>query len=154
MTLLRRSALLWLFMFWQGGFLFYRVVVVTVGSAELGSDFALRLITRRVTDWLNLTGVLVLLAWTWDLQSERTAWLSWRWGVWAYLMLTLAALAWLHVRMEALVDADHRVPFDDGVFHHLRRWYLRISTAQWLGSVVFVVLTLANWRAVDRTCNI
>jgi len=150
MTLFRRVFLLWLFMFWQGGFLFYGAVVVTVGSDELGSDFAQGMITRRVTDWLNLTGVVVLMAWTWDLFAERDVCLKNRWTLWTLLMLTIAALAWLHLRMEALIDAEHRVLLDEGAFRHLHRWYLRISTGQWIGSVAFTAMTLANWRAIDQ----
>jgi hypothetical protein len=137
-------------MFWQGGFLFYGAVVVTVGSDELGSDFAQGLITRRVTDWLNFTGLVVLLAWTWDLIAEPDRWRRCRWGAWTFLMLTLVGLAWLHLRMEALIDADHHLLLDGGAFHHLHRWYLRISTAQVVGSIALTALTLANWRAIDH----
>ena len=40
MKMFRRVFLWWLFMFWQGGFLFYGAVVVTIGTEVQGSDFA------------------------------------------------------------------------------------------------------------------
>ncbi|MBI2804567.1 MAG: hypothetical protein HYX68_06235 [Planctomycetes bacterium] len=150
MTVFRRVVLLWLLMFWQGGFLFYGGVVVTIGSDELGSDFAQGLITRRVTDWLNLAGLIVLLAWTWDLLAERDFRLLLRWGTWLFLLGSLAWLACLHLRMETLIDTHQRQLLDDGAFRHLHRWYLRVSAAQGAGAVAFVVWTLQNWRAADR----
>jgi hypothetical protein len=146
MCVFRRTLLLWLFMFWQGGFLFYGAVVVTIGSDVLGSDFAQGLITRRVALAINLTGLAVLLAWIGDLVAERQSRLRRRWGVWIFLLVTLAVLDWLHPQMDALIDAHHRGLVDHGAFHHLHRWYLRVSTLQWLASVVFIFWTLQNWN--------
>jgi hypothetical protein len=150
MCVLRRLLLLWIFMFWQGGFLFYGAIVVSIGSDVLGNDFAQGLITRRVAVALNVTGLAVLLAWIWDLVSERETRLKRRWATWAFLMVTVAALAWLHPQMDALIDADHDKLRDGSLFRHLHRWYLRVSTAQWLASIAFTLWTLQNWRATDR----
>src|ERR1700722_8389628 len=150
MTILRRLLLLWLFMFWQGGFLFYAAVVVAVGSDVLGGDFAQGLITRHVTSWLNLIGLIVLLAWIGDLAVERGSRLKRRWAVWCFLLLCLAALAWLHPRLDALIDVDHDRVLSRTEFRFWHRWYLHISTVQWLGSIVFTFLTLQKWRAADR----
>jgi hypothetical protein len=149
LTIFRRALLLWLFLFWQGGFLFYGAVVVTIGSDVLGSDFAQGLITRRVAIALNITGFVVLLAWIWDLVAEGTIYGRRRWAVWIFLMLTLAVLTWLHPRMDELIDANRQALVDGGRFRHLHRWYLRTCTAQWIGSLVFTVWTLQAWRASD-----
>src|SRR5262249_27787376 len=106
LTIWRRLILLWLFMFWQGGFVFYGAVVVTIGSEVLGGDFAQGLITRHVAVAINLTGLIVLLAWIWDLLAERGSHVRRRWAVWGFLLLTLAVLFWLHPQMDALIDAD------------------------------------------------
>lgn len=150
LTIFRRVFLLWLLMFWQGGFLFYGAAVVSIGSDVLGSDFAQGLITRRVAVALNLTGLAVLLAWTWDLAAERQTRVKGRWAIWAFLMLTLAVLGWLHPQMNGLIDADRERLLDSGEFRHLHRWYLRVCTAQWIGSVAYTILTLQNWRATDQ----
>jgi hypothetical protein len=149
MCILRRFLLLWLFMFWQGGFVFYAAVVVTVG-ATIHGDFAQGLITRQVALALNVTGFLVLLTWTADLLAERTSRVKRRFGAWLFLLLTVAALAWLHPQMAALIDTEQRTLVDGDRFHHLHRWYLRTSTAQWLASLAFTLWTLQNWREADR----
>jgi hypothetical protein len=153
MTIARRTILLWLLMFWQGGFLFYGAVVITVGSDVLDSDFAQGMITRRVTAWINLTGLLALLAWTWDLFTEPQTRFLRRWAAWIFLVATLAWLAWLHPRMAALIDAEQARLIDDGAFRHLHRWYLRVSTAQIVACVAFTIWTLQNWRASDQKCE-
>jgi hypothetical protein len=150
MTMFRRVLLLWLFMFWQGGFLFYGAVVVTVGAGVLGSDFDQGQITRIVTQYLNLTGLVVLLAWTWDLIAERTALWKRRIAAWLFLLLGLAVLAWLHPRMADYIDVDNHRFLDRAAFRHLHRWYLRVSTVQWLAAIVFTFWTLQSWRATDR----
>jgi hypothetical protein len=150
MTILRRTLLLWLFMLWQGGFLFYGAVVVTVGADVLGTDFDQGLITRIVTQYLNLIGLIVLLAWIWDLAADRQTRWKRRAAAWLFLVLTLAALAWLHPRMDAHIDVAGQQLLERSAFRHLHRWYLRISTVQWLAAVVFSFWTLQNWRAADR----
>ena len=150
MKMFRRVLLWWLLMFWQGGFLFYGAVVVTIGTDVQGSDFAQGLITRRVAVAINITGLVVVLAWTWDLIAERDTRLRLRWSAWTFLLATLAVLAWLHPQMNELIDAEHHKLLDGAWFHHLHRWYLRISTAQWIASVAFTVWTLQNWRDADR----
>jgi hypothetical protein len=150
MCVLRRVLLLWLFMFWQGGFLFYGAIVVTVGSEVLGNDFAQGLITRRVTDRLNLVGALVLMAWIGDLVVEPRYCRKWRWAAWLFLLITLGGLAWLHQQMEEHIDLEHSRLIERDAFHHLHRWYLRISTVQWIGSVALTCWTLQNWHEADR----
>src|ERR1043165_4509714 len=139
MTIFRRVLLLWLFMVWQGGFVFYGAVVVTVGTEVLGSAREQGFITRIVAMAMNLTGLCVLLAWLWDLLAERTSRLKRRWATWLLLMLTLPALAVLHVRMDAHLDPDTHQLHHRRDFRQLHRWYLRISTMQWVLSVVFTI---------------
>jgi len=150
MVILRRVLLLWLFMFWQGGFLFYGAIVVTIGSEVLESDFKQGLITRRVAIAMNVTGAIVLFAWIWDLIAETKTRRKRRWAIWLLLVLSVAWLAWLHPQMNTLIDAENRVLLERDYFRHLHRWYLRIATAQWVACVVFTVWTLQNWRAADR----
>lgn len=149
MTILRRTLLLWLFMFWQGGFVFYGAVVVTIGAEELG-DRAQGFITRHVAFALNVTGFLVLLAWLADLCMERSRFLWIRWVAWAFLLATLCILGPMQASMASLMDeSTHRLT-DHDFFGALHRWYLRISTFQWLAAVAFTYFTLQSWSSTDR----
>ncbi len=152
-TILRRTLLLWFFMFWQGGFFFYAAVVVKVGT-DLNGEFAQGLITREVTIWLNLAGLLTLLAWIGDLVAECKTLRKSRWALWIFMLLALGCLAWLHPRMDALIDTDFDTPLQRADFRQMHRAYLYISTAQWLASIVFTFCTLQNWRAADRATSL
>jgi hypothetical protein len=151
----RRLLFLLLLMFWQGGFTFYAAVVVPIGTDVLGSSLHQGMITRQVTQWLNIAGAVALAAWALDLALEPAANAvrqRLRWALWLLLVVLLGALAWLHPRMDALLDLDpdnFRV-VDHGVFHNLHRWYLWLGTAQWAGSIVLTFSTLRAWRNSDR----
>lgn len=150
MVILRRTLLLWLFMFWQGGFLFYGAIVVTIGSEVLASDFRQGMITRRVAVALNVTGAIVLFAWLWDLLIEQKSHRRRRWASWGFLALTVATLFWLHPQMDALIDLENRRLLDYEEFRSLHRWYLRISTIQSVIAIAFSVWTLKAWGMADR----
>jgi len=150
MTIFRRLLLLWLFMFWQGGFMFYGTVVVPISTDVVGSAREQGFITRLVVVALNITNAVVLIAWIWDLIAERQTNLKRRWAMWAFLVTMLAVLAGLHWEMNALMDVDNQRLVDRAAFRHMHRWYLRLSTVQWAASILFTYWTLQNWRATDR----
>src|SRR5947209_17239059 len=81
MVVVRRLLLLWLLMFWLGGFTFYAGVVVPIGTEVLESSLAQGWITRRVTTWLNVAAAVTLAAWAWDLAAGPAPaprqWLRW-----------------------------------------------------------------------------
>lgn len=147
MSVFRRLVLLWLLMFWQGGFMFYGGVVIAVGADVLGGNFEQGLITRHVTDWLNLSGAIVLAVWIIDLVAERRYCLKRRWTAWAIMVATLAALALLHPVMEKHIGTNHLIQRE--IFNGLHAWYLRMSTVQWLAAIAFTYWTLQNWRKSD-----
>jgi hypothetical protein len=107
------------------------------------------MITRHVTDALNLSGLIVLLAWTWDLAAERRTRVKRRWLLWLFMLATMAALAWLHLYMDALIDMENYRLHDRPAFRDLHRWYLRVISAQWIASIAFTIATLKNWRDTD-----
>jgi hypothetical protein len=149
MVLIRRFLLLWLLMFWLGGFTFYAAVVVPIGTEKLGSPLHQARITQPVTNWLNLAGAIALAAWAWDLSlMRRHRW--WRWLLWLALVLLLAALIALHPWMDALLDLANGEVYDLPTFTVLHRVYLWISTVQWGGAIVLSYATLRGWRDADR----
>lgn len=59
-----RLLAVWTLAFWLGGFTFYSAVVIPVLHDQLGSPLATGLVTRRVTDALNILGVVtIILGW-------------------------------------------------------------------------------------------
>jgi ABC-type xylose transport system permease subunit len=151
-VLLRRFLVLMGLLFWQGGFLFYVSVVVPIGQQELGAS-AQGFLTRQVTQIMNLAGVVALVPLTWDVAASREA-SSLRRGLRAAaclaLLLSLVALFALHARLDQLLDLDQYRVLDRARFRSGHRWYLWISTVQWLCSLVYLGLALPAWREEDR----
>lgn len=118
---------------WVGGFMLYGGVVIPILHEDLDSLEA-GAITRRVTDWLNLLGLVALTLAACDLylargerQRRSTPLVVGAWGVSA---VTLAALLGLHRVMDHHLDVGTMTGF-----YPLHRYYLRLSTAQWLANL-------------------
>ena len=151
MSIVRRFFVIQALMLWQGGFLFYAVVVVPTGTEVLGS-FAQGRVTRHVTESMNLIGVVTLAILAWDqLQGPRTCRKS-RWFLWTFFALSLAVLFWLHHQVERHVDfaADGRI-VDYPAFYFWHRVYLYVITAQWTIGLVYVAIMLRAWNAAKST---
>ena len=153
MTTFRRFCLLQSLMLWQGGFLFYTAVVVPVGTRVLGSAAAQGVITARVTDWLNLAGVIGLFAFAWDLnytrdRSERRT--AARWWCWAALLVCQWLLFFTHQLLDAFMDPDRTRVVNRPLFYPVHRVYLWASTVQWAVGLILAALTLGAWRAEDH----
>jgi hypothetical protein len=149
-TIARRFVVLAALLFWQGGFTFYAAVVVPVGRATIGS-VPQSTVTRRVTNYLNLSGVIALAPLAWDIlatrdESRRT----WRWTMWLGMAATMIALLWLHTRLDALMDPNTGGVQNGEAFDWQHRLYLWICTLQWALAGVYGVLSLAAWRRADR----
>lgn len=143
MTALRRFLVFQAFLLWQGGFLFYAAVVVPAGTGVLGSPAAQGTITARVTDWLNVCGVVGLAVAAWDLaatrdpSARRTAA---RWWCWAIALVCQYLLLYFHLLLDAFMDPDRVRIVIRPPFRPVHRAYLWASTVQWA-----VCLGLAWW---------
>ncbi len=133
--------------------MFYGAVVVPVGSGILQSHTTQGFVTRSVTNFLNLAGVLAVGVWLLELmmtRESRTTFARLRWLGWGLIVTTLCLQGWLHLELDAeLVPELHQV-LDRPRFQSLHSWYLIVSTVQWALALVLLVLTLNNWQANDR----
>jgi hypothetical protein len=152
MTVFRRFLVIQALMLWQGGFLFYAAVVVPIGTDVLGSSLAQGRITRLVTNWLNLFGLVAVAIFAWEFleapaASKRVR--RWLWGMWLIFAGGLGALFLIHIRLEGLVDFNEETIEDLTLFHLWHRTYLWISTIQWVAGLLFTALLMSSWRRSD-----
>ena len=151
MTTLYRLIFLVALMFWQGGFMFYGSVVITVGAQVLGSEMEQGFVTQSVTNYLNIAGAVCLTIWGILLWRDETSWPGWT--LWLILLLSLAALVMLHGRMDQRLEFDLHSVTGQG-FYSLHRVYLTISTGQWMAGLTLLGLTLHRWSLADRRCRL
>lgn len=141
-----RKWLVWqALLFWQGGFFFYSAVVVPTGTDVLGS-FPQGQVTRVVTEWMNLIGILTLLLLAWDQLARRAPKRinKLRWVLWAIMALSLVALFVLHPIIGRYVDtAEDQIIPDFDHFYAWHRVYLFAATVIWLASLLWTFLEVA-----------
>ena len=145
-----RLLALWSLAFWIGGFTFYSAVVIPVLHAQLGSALETGLVTQRVTDLLNLLGLVASgLGWI-RTAIERPkgghGHVAWNGSILllAINTLCLGALVLLHQRLDGRLLSGQM----EG-FYPLHRAYLRVSTLQWLASMVL----LSVWAGSRGPCR-
>ena len=137
--------------FWLGGFTFYAGVAVPMGVEVLGGHRAFGFVTERVTNWLNVAGVIALLIFACNTL------LSWRTNsklLRRAMLITLIVMAlieieliWLHPVMDGLmVFHPRRDIIDDDKFELLHHIYLISTTVQWFMGMIHVWCTCAMWR--------
>jgi hypothetical protein len=151
MVPVRRFVVLAALFFWQGGFTFYAAVVVPVAQLQLG-DRRQGFITRKVTNYLNLSGAIALAPLAWDVLAGRDS-VRWRrrarGALWLVLALTLAALYWEHGWLDDLLIPKGGIVTDPELFHPRHRVYLWTSTVQWAAALGYLALTLRAWQVED-----
>ena len=150
--LLRRFLVFAVLMFWQGGFVFYAGVVVPVAMSVLRPPSAQSFVTMAVTRYLNFAGIaaLALLALDVFLTRDLSARRSIRWTLWGIMAAALAVLFWLHPRLAALMDPAEQIILDKEALYPIHRYYLLVSTGQWLCATIFIFLMLRSWQEEDR----
>src|SRR6516162_2659385 len=121
----RRCLVIIALMFWQGGFTFYSGVVVPLGQETFG-PVDQGFLTRQVTNYLNLSGLIAIpiLGWEVCLSRDPSRWRRrLRWGLLILTASLLVALIWLHVRMDTLLDVENMQLLDRRLFRINHRIY-------------------------------
>ena len=155
---IRRLLAVLLLAVWWGGFTFYALVVVPTGHSVLRSKVRQGFITQQVTNQLNVLGAVTLALLLWQCAATRRetdspAWFRTAAISWVVLAVTLALLFWLHPRLDALLDAEHRSVIDDTKFYALHRIYLVVATVQWLAGVVHLASLVRGPRGHNGRRN-
>jgi hypothetical protein len=143
-----RSIALLAYAVWVGGFTFYGAVVLwvihdTYGSLEAGQ------ITQKVTDWMNLIGVVTLPVWWYIAWLERRATPK----LARYLLIGLLAIS---TGLLAFLFVDHQIldrrleTYGLTGFYAYHSVYLNASTAQWAANLLLIPVVLRLWQA-DRS---
>ena len=148
MTAARRFLVVQALMLWQGGFLFYTTAVVPAGTQALGSSAAQGAITARVTDALNVTGVVALGLMCWDLALTRdpnTRRTAARWWCWAIALLCQYLLFVLHQLLDYFMDPGRMHVVIVPPFYTVHRMYLWVSTVMWVACLLLTWWTLRAW---------
>jgi hypothetical protein len=149
----RRFLVVFALMVWLGGFTVYGAVVVPIGRNVLGPHSQQTIITRQVTNYLNLIGGVALLPLLWETAAGRdpsTRRRRRRWAAWGGLALTLVLLAGLHVYLDQLLGgAESTDAADHDAFGLAHRAYLIVGTVQWVCGLLYLGLSLSGWRAED-----
>ena len=151
--ILRRYLLILALALWLGGFTFYSSFVIPAAHDVIGDEFQNGLVTRSVTIWLNRIGVVAIGLMLWDTLA------SCRKGYRRYSALALVAclvatashvgLFIVHPRLDSLINVDSEQIADPASFRLLHQTYERISSTQWVACLVFVCVSLLNWRWID-----
>jgi FtsH-binding integral membrane protein len=152
LKLIRRFLVIAELMFWQGGFMFYAAVVVPVGAAVLRSHLAQGVVTRQVTNWMNLAGVVAVAVFGWDTMAcaDATHWRRrLRWAAFGVMLVALVLLFWLHVHLDDMFDEEQRRVLDQPTFYRGHQAYLAVSSIQWFAAMMGLFLSLWAWRAED-----
>ena len=115
-----------LLLLWQGGFLFYTSTVVPTATQLLGAA-GQGAITARVTDILNVIGVVALAVWAFELVFARDP-LRWRtvsrWIAWGFVLACQVTLFYLHIQLELYMDEERRYAMVLPRFYPTHRVYL------------------------------
>jgi hypothetical protein len=153
MLTLRRFLVLQSLLIWQGGFLFYSAVVVPAGTEVLGSALAQGAITARVTDTMNVVGLVSLSLLAFDLRLSRASNLRRmiiRWWCWSLALLCQGLLFYFHFLLDAFMDPARTHVVIGPPFRPVHRMYLWTISMQWFVCLILLWFSVQAWREEDR----
>ncbi len=149
MNFLRRFLCLMIYSIWFGGFTFYIVIVVPVGTSVLGSAKSQGFITQQVTHHLNWICAVALVFLFWEIFSGSTRSNSiFRLAATTCCVLIgllLIGLVWIHPILDQLLDVESRKILERPKFYQWHRLYLWLSTLQWLIAIVLGMILVRHW---------
>ena len=151
---LSRLATLLAMAIWWGGLTFYALFVVPTGVDVLGGETEQGFITQRVSNIINLCGLLALVvllvhaavSWRSIGRLSRIALSS----TWLITAAAQFALLLMHPRLDALLDVPSHTIIEPSSFHRLHELYLIVTTIQWSAALVHLVAIIKIWSREAR----
>ena len=146
----RRFLVVAVIAFWLGGFTFYSGVAIPMGVEVLGSHRAVGFITQRVTNWLNVAGVVALAIFLWNLLLARreTGIVVRRtlFGTWALMAVIEVQLIIMHPFLDRmLITQPTRQILNQDLFDLIHQVYLISTTVQWGLGMIHVCCICLVW---------
>jgi len=152
--LLRTTTVLTMALWW-GGLTFYALFVVPTGFEVLGGETEQGFITQRVSNIINLCGLVALAV---LLGNVAAGWRSiGRFarfalaGTWLAMAAAQLVLMLVHPRLDALLDAGSHSIVEPSSFHRLHEFYLSVTTVQWSAGLAHLLTVISMWSCGDRT---
>ncbi|CAN5624153.1 hypothetical protein BH11PLA2_BH11PLA2_35410 [soil metagenome] len=156
LNMVLRFLLIQSLMLWQGGFLFYALVVVPIGSEILGKVDQ-GFVTRQVTFWMNTVGFICLTLMLIETTLTQDPSRKRKYRRHALMLLNAALLVSLVQQrsgLDRLLDERSHTVNEPDRFYQAHEWYLTVVGIQWFLMLAAAWLTLTAWRAADRTVKL
>jgi hypothetical protein len=132
-------------MVWQGGFVFYALVVVPVGSGLRG-ETAQGFLTRQVVPWLAVVTWIALSLGAAEILTCRPRRRP-RLSLWIAAALLQLLLHDLYARVDAQLDPVQETIRDYSRFYTAHAYYLCTAGVQWALLLVASGLSLYAWQS-------
>ena len=157
MTTLVRSLLLLSYALLWGGLTFYTGFVVRIIHDVVVDPMYGGMITQRVTFVLQTFGCIATVLMLWNAFQIRRACKKYAVAL-ALCAITLggavAGLAVVHSHLDAVIDVEAVEIIDRDAFTIGHRRYNQLTTIEWIASLIYLPVTVAAWRKVDRTVGV
>lgn len=152
MTSVFRIVFLLVFSLFWGGLTFYTGLVVRVTHDVLNDPMDGGLITQRVTDALQILGLvtLVLMGANGAIVMRKSKRFGITlFGLFALIGVSLVGLFVVHGQMDAVIEIQSSMISDREAFTAGHRRYNQLTTVEWLSSLAYLVITVFAWRSID-----
>ena len=146
---LRRFLVFQSLLAWQGGFFFYATFVVPIGNDVLESAALQGAVTQRVSNWLNVLGVIALVLLAVDQIAVRPLRKP-RWGVWLVTLLCHLYQLALHPWLDSQFDPATLTITDRPRFYFWHETYLTVAGVQWFACLIAIWLLLVAWHRESK----
>lgn len=152
MIWLSRVLLLLAFGLFWGGLTFYTGFVVRITHDVLADPFDGGLITQRVTEVLQMLGIVTLVLMALNGVMVTRCFPKYGYALLACALLlgvSLTGLFVVHNHLDTIIDIAAGEITDRDRFVVGHRRYNQLTTVEWLATLVYLPITVFAWRSID-----